>query len=962
MVATSYTIAQNGLSTNATTTVVLTYNTTSMSSTDKLQITIDEPSEIFTPEEAMIDPVQKLRTSSPQALIDTDFEYGLQPSKWESLILLNGKPSFYTNTQSPLTITDIQATNGSTAIVVSTASPPAIGTPVMIQDTMFAQANGPFLVTAISAGVSFTYQARTNFTGTTGSIYNSTLTAAFSGSFYTGAAIALASQPTAANPITFTTTYPHGLQVGDGVYVVGATATTNPPNGSWQVHAVPTATTFQIYLGGATPTGTIASATVYPKPDGYYLHRPFDGGVQFTTGNSAHNIQAIRQTRRYFRYQSGKGIQVSTGTIMKPNINIDDMSSSSTTVTVTCKMPHQLNPGVTISVFGANETAYNGTFTVASVIDAYKFTYSALTTPSATTASGTMYFSVTNWYGASVRLGMFDQQNGVFFEFDGQTLYACRRNSTYQINGFVNVTNGSTTVTGATFSGVTTKFSKQLSPGDWIVIRGMSYRVTYIASDTSMSISPPYRGPTLSGNNAAIVSKTIDTKIAQSSWNIDKCDGTGPSGLSLDISKMQMFYIDYSWYGAGTIRFGFRDTVGRVFYAHRIVNANQNTEAWMRSGNLPARYEAHTFTPYTTLGASMLVGDTSMTVTSTTGFPSTGTLLIDDSSANGMEYVNYTGLTTSTFTGLTRGKASGTLASCTTVLNSANVTTSTSTSTIQPGMLVYGTGIPSNTYVYAITTGSPNTITLTQGATAAGTVTLNFNQMGSAAAAHTYSATNPIAVYLHAPQFSPTVSHWGTSVIMDGRFDDDKSLVFTYGETSSVGVTSGSSVPLLSIRSAPSVDSGVTGYLGQKELINRMQLTLKDMAVLTNGSYLVTLVLNGTVAAGSGSIGSFSNVAVGTSSLAQIADHTGNCSISGGETVFGFYAVNSAGGTNQSINEADLGKVRDLGNSIWGGGVNNTPGTGIYPDGPDVITIVAKNIGSGTTNIQARINWTEAQA
>ncbi len=958
---TGYTTAQNTVTTNATTTMVLSYNTTSMNSTDKLQITVDEISESMIPDEALLDPVGKMRVSTPQALIDTDFEYGLQPTKWEALAMINNRPGFFVNTQTPITITGVSATNGSTAIVVSTASPPAVGTPVLVQDTFFPGANGNFLITAISAGVSFTYQARTPFTGSTGSIYDSALTAAYSGSYYTNVSIPLASQPTAANPITFTTSGPHGLQLGDGVYVSGATASSNPPNGSWTVSAVPTATTFQVVLP-STPTGTITGATLYPRPDGFNQHRAFDGGVTFTNGSSAPNNQFIRQTRRYFRYQSGKGIQVSTGTILKPSITVDEISASGTVITVTCKLAHQLNPGVTVTVSGATESAYNGTFTVATVINAYIFTYTALSTPSATPASGNPAVSVVGWYGASNRLGLYDSQNGVFFEFDGQTLYAVRRSSTQQLSGFVNVTNQSNTVTGATINGVTTKFSKQLNPGDFIVIRGMTYRVLNIASDTSMTISPAYRGPTLSGLNSAIVSKTVDLKVPQSSFNMDRLDGTGPSGFVLDLSKMQMFYIDYSWYGAGTIRMGFRDTQGRVFYCHRFVNNNQNTEAYMRSGNLPARYEVHAFPIATKLAASMTNVDTTMTVDSTTGFPSSGVLSIQDASANGFEYVGYTGITSTSFTGLTRGKSSTTIASCVVTVNSAIVTTTSSVANIQVGMLVYGTNIPFNTYVYSITTGGTNTLVLTQGATGSGTATLNFNQMASAAATHTYSATAPIGVYLYSPQFSPTISHWGTSVIMDGRYDDDKSLVFTYGEVSSTSITAGTTTPLLSIRLSPSADSGVTGFLGLKEVINRMQLTLKDMAVLTNGSYLVTLVLNGTLAAGAGSLGTFGPVAVGTSSLSQIADHTGACTITGGETIFGFYAVNSAGGSNFSTEQADLSKVRDLGNSILGGGLNNTPGQGVYPDGPDVVTIVARNIGSATSTIQARINWTEAQA
>ena len=153
-----------------------------------------------------------------------------------------------------------------------------------------------------------------------------------------------------------------------------------------------------------------------------------------------------------------------------------------------------------------------------------------------TTPSGTFNCSVSSWYGCSNRLGIFDAQNGIFFEFDGQTLYAGRRNSTYQIAGKVTVANGSCTVsqTNASFP---TYFTKQLSVGDYIVMRGQSYRIADIASDTSLTITPGYRGTDAS---YVIVSKTQDTKVPQSSWNIDKCDGTGVSGFDIDFTKTQL--------------------------------------------------------------------------------------------------------------------------------------------------------------------------------------------------------------------------------------------------------------------------------------------------------------------------------------------------------------------------------------------------------------------------------------
>ena len=58
--------------------------------------------------------------------------------------------------------------------------------------------------------------------------------------------------------------------------------------------------------------------------------------------------------------------------------------------------------------------------------------------------------------------------------------------------------------------------------------------------------------------------------------------------------------------------------------------------------------------------------------------------------------------------------------------------------------------------------------------------------------------------------------------------------------------------------------------------------------------------------------------------------------------------------------------MRDLGNSILGGGTNLTVPTtsaNLFPDGPDIVTIRATNVSAVATNsIQARISWTEAQA
>lgn len=80
------------------------------------------------------------------------------------------------------------------------------------------------------------------------------------------------------------------------------------------------------------------------------------------------------------------------------------------------------------------------------------------------------------------------------------------------------------------------------------------------------------------------------TYIAQSNWNIDKMDGTGPSGIVLDLSKVQIFVIDFQWLGTGRIRYGF-DVNGIILYCHQILIANLQTNVSISIPNLPVRFE-----------------------------------------------------------------------------------------------------------------------------------------------------------------------------------------------------------------------------------------------------------------------------------------------------------------------------------------------------------------------------------
>lgn len=99
----------------------------------------------------------------------------------------------------------------------------------------------------------------------------------------------------------------------------------------------------------------------------------------------------------------------------------------------------------------------------------------------------------------------------------------------------------------------------------------------------------------LNGSDVRLVQRTSvsgspsDARFAaQASWNIDPLDGSGPSGVTIDFSKVQIMIIDYQWLGVGAARIGF--VYGRsVLYVHEFDAANVLTTVWAKTPNFPVR-------------------------------------------------------------------------------------------------------------------------------------------------------------------------------------------------------------------------------------------------------------------------------------------------------------------------------------------------------------------------------------
>lgn len=556
-------------------------------------------------------------------------------------------------------------------------------------------------------------------------------------------------------------------------------------------------------------------------------------------------------------------------------------------------------------------------------IDSAKTTIQTTLVPAVTSfsvAKGFCFYSVLNWSNSYLRAGMFDDSNGMFYEYDGNEIYCCRRNSTQELSGTVTVQFNSNYVTG-----INTSFTSQCSTGSKIVIKGQVYKISSILNDNSLTIQPAYRGTDRSNIIAQIVQ---DTKVPQSRWNLDVCDGSGYTGYKLNKYKIQMAYMDYSWYGAGKIRFGFKTSEGQVQYVHEFIHNNFETEAYLRSGNLPARYEVEnvgtpTWVPALAHWGTSVIMDGRFDDDKAYLFTASSTLITQTNAS----IVTFQGRVTQTgrYDKYTRSGGSF-------VRSYSN-------------------------FGYAIEIENASlgpTLNVANGLGITGSNTLQTNTLTALGA--------NLAAF---PPYQPNtiISFTGTSrnlMIIDRQPIRTDSAAQAYTITLNTAATLISEFPILSIRLAPSVDNGVPGNLGDREVINRMQLILDSVSVLTTHDVEVYMILNPDLDNNNWQ----RNIAP---SLSQVIYHSLNDTAQFGARIYSFKAQ---GGSTPPTGQARsavtttqaLAAVASLGNSIMGGDA-------AYPDGPDILTLVVKlTADSSTVNatspfqVSARITWTESQA
>ena len=140
-------------------------------------------------------------------------------------------------------------------------------------------------------------------------------------------------------------------------------------------------------------------------------------------------------------------------------------------------------------------------------------------------------------------------------------------------------------------------------------------RVGYFGTDNGIYLE-------LDDNTLYMVKRSITsgslsaTRIPQSQWNVDKLDGSGPSGIVLDITKAQILFMDIEWLGLGTVRTGFVIN-GQFVPCHYFHHANIIDSTYITTASLPLRYEIEN---KTATGTSSMLKQVCSTVISEGGY------------------------------------------------------------------------------------------------------------------------------------------------------------------------------------------------------------------------------------------------------------------------------------------------------------------------------------------------------
>jgi len=322
----------------------------------------------------------------------------------------------------------------------------------------------------------------------------------------------------------------------------------------------------------------------------------------YTTGTSTH-AQVFRTTTAVvsgISYELGAVSVIPYGTtavsgsmtVQNPITAVYINGTTAISGTVTIQNPTSaVSVTNTVSISTAQTLPVSGSVTVLNPVTAVQFSGTVTTTPNPTQIDAFNRLRVSN------PLTMFDSSHRYRDNSLWSTLTANGGSVAFnQTQGLVDL--NVTSTSGASALRETTKvFSYQ--PGKSLLImntfvmaastNGLVQRIGYFGIDNGIYFQMD--GDTISFVERSIVTGTlVNTVCARSLWNGDKLDGSGPSGITLDLTKAQIMWLDIEWLGVGTIRTGFVVN-GQFIVCHSFHHANIINSTYITTASLPLRYE-----------------------------------------------------------------------------------------------------------------------------------------------------------------------------------------------------------------------------------------------------------------------------------------------------------------------------------------------------------------------------------
>lgn len=240
----------------------------------------------------------------------------------------------------------------------------------------------------------------------------------------------------------------------------------------------------------------------------------------------------------------------------------------------------------------------------------------------------------------SLRAGFFTQESALQVGYDGENFGIMRQNGGRAHIARLTVSAGGTGTTTITLNGVATEVS--ISSSDTAIVAATIGAASFTGWQTevvdstviflSSTLGEKSGSFSMSGTGTGTFA-TLQAGVAnnvewtyQADFNVDKLDGTGPSGVTIDPSKLNIFQINFRWLGAGEIRFAMENPLnGDMIFFHHVHYSNQNIDVHINNPSFRVGYVAANLSGSSLSTESEIYGASMMAaiegVTRETAFP-----------------------------------------------------------------------------------------------------------------------------------------------------------------------------------------------------------------------------------------------------------------------------------------------------------------------------------------------------